>query len=53
MTPAMLVIDGYHGFMALPTDLSAIAERIFYLSGSYKYAQGGGRSLFYGRTGWQ
>jgi selenocysteine lyase/cysteine desulfurase len=38
---AMIVIDGYHGFMALPTDLSAIAERIFYLAGSYKYAQGG------------
>ena len=41
VTDAMLVIDGYHGFMALPTDLSAIAERVFYLSGSYKYAQGG------------
>jgi selenocysteine lyase/cysteine desulfurase len=41
VTPAMLVIDGYHGFMALPTDLSSIAERAFYLSGSYKYAQGG------------
>lgn len=41
VTEAMLVIDGYHGFMALPTDLSAIAERIFYLAGSYKYAQGG------------
>ena len=38
---AMIVIDGYHGFMALPTDLSAIAERIFYIAGSYKYAQGG------------
>lgn len=38
---AMIVIDGYHGFMALPTDLSTVAERIFYLSGSYKYAQGG------------
>ena len=38
---AMIAIDGYHGFMALPTDLSAIAERIFYLAGSYKYAQGG------------
>jgi selenocysteine lyase/cysteine desulfurase len=37
----MIVIDGYHGFMALPTDLSAIESRIFYLSGSYKYAQGG------------
>jgi len=40
-TDAMLVIDGYHGFMALPTDLSEIAERIFYIAGSYKYAQGG------------
>lgn len=38
---AMIVIDGYHGFMAIPTDLSAIAERVFYLAGSYKYAQGG------------
>lgn len=41
VSEAMIAIDGYHGFMALPTDLSAIAERIFYLSGSYKYAQGG------------
>lgn len=37
----MIVIDGYHGFMALPTDLSEIESRVFYLSGSYKYAQGG------------
>lgn len=37
----MIIIDGYHGFMALPTDLSAIESRAFYLSGSYKYAQGG------------
>lgn len=41
VTEAMLVIDGYHGFMALPTDLSSVAERIFYIAGSYKYAQGG------------
>ncbi|MDP4944594.1 MAG: aminotransferase class V-fold PLP-dependent enzyme [Alishewanella sp.] len=41
VTEAMIAIDGYHGFMALPTDLSTIAERIFYISGSYKYAQGG------------
>ncbi|KKO44502.1 selenocysteine lyase [Arsukibacterium ikkense] len=41
VSDAMLVIDGYHGFMALPTDLSAVAERAFYLAGSYKYAQGG------------
>ncbi|WP_296675884.1 class V aminotransferase [Novosphingobium sp.] len=36
-----VVIDGYHGFMATPTDLSAIAERVFYLSGGYKYAMAG------------
>src|SRR5690606_4500554 len=35
------VIDGYHGFMALPTDLAQIKDKIFYLAGSYKYAQGG------------
>jgi selenocysteine lyase/cysteine desulfurase len=36
-----VVIDGYHGFMALETDLSAVADRIFYLSGGYKYAMAG------------
>ncbi len=36
-----VVIDGYHGFMATPTDLSAVAGRIFYLSGGYKYAMAG------------
>jgi selenocysteine lyase/cysteine desulfurase len=41
VTDAMIVVDGYHGFMAVPTDLTAIAQRIFYLAGSYKYAQGG------------
>ncbi|MDF2180407.1 aminotransferase class V-fold PLP-dependent enzyme [Aliiglaciecola sp. CAU 1673] len=38
---AIVCIDGYHGFMAMPTDLSRIAHRAFYLAGSYKYAQGG------------
>lgn len=37
----MIVVDGYHGFMAIPTDLSKIENKIFYLGGSYKYAQGG------------
>ncbi len=37
----LIVIDGYHGFMAIPTDLSKIQNRIFYISGTYKYAQGG------------
>jgi selenocysteine lyase/cysteine desulfurase len=40
-TDTMIVIDGYHGFMALPTDLKPLEDRAFYLAGSYKYAQGG------------
>lgn len=37
----IIAIDGYHGFLALPTDLSFIQHRAFYIAGSYKYAQGG------------
>lgn len=36
-----IVIDGYHGFMAMKTDLSAVADRIFYVAGGYKYAMAG------------
>jgi len=36
-----VVIDGYHGCGAIPTDLSALCDRIFYLAGSYKYLQAG------------
>jgi selenocysteine lyase/cysteine desulfurase len=36
-----VVIDGYHGFMAAATDLSEVAERIFYVAGGYKYAMAG------------
>jgi selenocysteine lyase/cysteine desulfurase len=36
-----VVIDGYHGFMAVETDLSAVADRVFYLAGGYKYAMSG------------
>jgi selenocysteine lyase/cysteine desulfurase len=36
-----VVIDAYHGFMALPTDLSAIEDRAFYTAGGYKYAMSG------------
>lgn len=36
-----LAIDGYHGFMAVETDLSPIADRAFYLAGGYKYAMSG------------
>lgn len=37
----VFIIDGYHGFAALPTDLSELEGRVFYLGGGYKYAQGG------------
>ncbi len=36
-----VAVDGYHGFRAVPTDLSAVADRIFYLAGGYKYAMAG------------
>jgi len=37
----LVVIDGYHGFMARPTDLSKVAARVFYMAGGYKYAMAG------------
>lgn len=37
----IIVVDGYHGFAAIPTDLSQFEGRIFYLSGGYKYAMAG------------
>ncbi len=43
---ALVVIDGYHGFLALPTDLTAIAGRAFYLAGGYKYAMAGEGAVF-------
>jgi selenocysteine lyase/cysteine desulfurase len=36
-----VAIDGYHGFMAIPTDLTGVADRVFYLAGGYKYAMSG------------
>ena len=36
-----VVVDGYHGFMATPTDLSTVADKIFYVTGGYKYAMSG------------
>lgn len=36
-----VVVDGYHGFMATPTDLSAVADKVFYVGGGYKYAMSG------------
>jgi selenocysteine lyase/cysteine desulfurase len=43
---AMVVIDGYHGFMARPTDLGPIAERAFCIAGGYKYAMAGEGACF-------
>lgn len=41
-----VLIDGYHGFMARPTDLSAVADRVFYTAGVYKYAMSGEGGCF-------
>ncbi len=38
---SLIVIDGYHGFMAVPTDLSRLAHRVFYLAGGHKYGMAG------------
>jgi selenocysteine lyase/cysteine desulfurase len=43
---ALLVIDGYHAFGALPVDLSRLAARAFYLGGGYKYAMAGEGACF-------
>src|SRR3546814_6984583 len=41
-----VVIDGYHGFLARPTDLSALAGPAFYLAGGYKHAMAGEGACF-------
>ncbi|MBS0502270.1 MAG: class V aminotransferase [Proteobacteria bacterium] len=41
-----IVIDGYHAFMAIPTDIGPLAERIFYVAGGYKYAMAGEGAAF-------
>ena len=43
---SLVVIDGYHGFMAVPTDLAPIEGRAFYLAGGYKYAMAGEGACF-------
>ncbi len=58
----LVAVDGYHGFMALPTNLSEIEGRAFYLAGGYKYAMAGegagflhappGRAMRPRDTGW-
>lgn len=43
---AMLVVDGYHAFMARPVDWSMHAARAFYIAGGYKYAMAGEGACF-------
>jgi selenocysteine lyase/cysteine desulfurase len=45
-TSATVIVDGYHGFMAIPTDWSALAGRAFYVAGGYKYAMAGEGACF-------
>lgn len=42
----LVLIDGYHGFMAIETDLVAVADRLFYTAGGYKYAMAGEGAAF-------
>ena len=42
----LLVVDGYHAFMALPVNLAAIADKAFYIAGGYKYAMAGEGACF-------
>lgn len=37
----LIMVDGYHGFAAVPTDWLAYTDRVFYLAGAYKYGQAG------------
>ena len=37
----IVMVDGYHAFMARPVDWSAAQDKAFYLSGGYKYAMAG------------
>ncbi|HEU4915996.1 MAG TPA: aminotransferase class V-fold PLP-dependent enzyme [Acidimicrobiia bacterium] len=41
-----VVIDGYHAFMALPVNLGAIQDRVFFMAGGYKYAMSGEGACF-------
>jgi selenocysteine lyase/cysteine desulfurase len=43
---AIVAIDGYHAFMAIPVDLARLGTRIFYMAGGYKYAQAGEGACF-------
>ena len=38
---AIVAIDGYHAFCAIPVDLTRVHKRAFYVGGGYKYAMSG------------
>jgi selenocysteine lyase/cysteine desulfurase len=38
---SLIIIDGYHSFMAIPIDWSLYVNDFIFLAGSYKYAQAG------------
>lgn len=42
-TNTIIVVDGFHGFMAIPTDLLEIEDRIFYIGG---FSQSGDGCVF-------
>lgn len=42
----IVMVDGYHGFLALPVRFEAVQQRIFYVAGGYKYAQSGEGACF-------
>ena len=37
----LIAVDGYHSFMAVPVDWSALQARAFFIAGGYKYAMAG------------
>jgi selenocysteine lyase/cysteine desulfurase len=43
---AIVAIDGYHAFLALPVELARLGRQIFYVAGGYKYAQAGEGACF-------
>jgi len=42
----MVIIDGYHGFGAIPTDLGDLETNVFYVSGVLKHVGGGANCAF-------
>jgi selenocysteine lyase/cysteine desulfurase len=43
---AVVAVDGYHAFMAIPVALGTLGDRIFYTAGGYKYVQAGEGACF-------